>query len=428
MMLKLFLFVLDFLFYGVFGQFFANTYLTIGMVTREALMVLVNNLAAAKNVNREYDEKFGVEGAKIGTVLNIRRPPRYLTALGQALVIEDATETSVPLVLNVQRHLGLAFSSVDLALNIDDFSKRFIRPGIATLANYVDFDVLGQYLNVFNEIGTPGVTPNAALTYLQAGQRLSDYSVPFEDRVVVMSPGMNAVIVDALKGLFQASDRIKEQYDKGEMGSGLGFEKWLIDQNVRVQTVGTYTGSTPVVNGAGQTGASIVTSGWAASTQVLNQGDIITFAGVFGVNAQNRQALATLAQWVVTQNVISSGGGAATIPISGPSGNGLITAGPFMNASASPANNAAIAVQGASGTGPTSRGIAFHRDAFCLGMADLVLPGGVDVAQRAQSKELAASLRILRAYDINQDRFPFRADVLYGVTTLYPELACRVTA
>lgn len=405
----------------------ANTYLTIGMVTREALRVLVNNLAGAKHVNREYDSKFGIEGAKIGTVLNIRRPPRYLTALGQALVIEDATETSVPLVLNTQRHLGLAFSSVDLALNIDDFSKRFIRPGIATLANFVDFDVLGQYVNIFNEIGTPGTTPNLALTYLQAGQRLSDYSVPFEDRCLVISPGMNAVIVDALKGLFQSSERIKEQYDKGEMGEGLGFD-WYLDQNVRVQTVGTYTGSTPVVNGAGQTGSAIITGGWAASTQVLNQGDIITFAGVFGVNAQNRQALATLAQWVVTQNVVSSGGGAATIPIAGPSGNGLITAGPFMNASASPANNAAIVVNGASGTGPTSRALAFHPDAFCLGMADLVLPGGVDIAERASSKELAASLRLIRAYDINQDRFPFRADVLYGVTTLYPELACRVTA
>jgi hypothetical protein len=424
---RLILFLLDFLFYGVFGKFFANTYLTIGMVTREALRVLVNNLTGAKHVNREYDEKFGVEGAKIGTVLNIRRPPRYLTALGQALVIEDATETSVPLVLNTQRHLGLAFTSQDLALSIDDFSKRFVRPGIATLANFIDFDVLGQYLNVFNEIGTPGTVPNLALTYLQAGQRLSEMAAPLEDRVLIISPGMNAVIVDALKGLFQSSERIREQYEKGMMGEGLGFD-WYLDQNVRVQTVGTYTGSTPVVNGAGQVGSSIVTGGWAVSTQILNIGDIITFAGVFAVNPQNRQATQSLAQWVVTANVVSSGGGAATIPISGPSGNGLITGGPFQNASASPANNAAISVQGASGTGPTSRALAYHPDAFTLGMADLVLPGGVDIAERASSKELAASLRLLRAYDINQDRFPFRADVLYGVATLYPELACRVTA
>lgn len=405
-----------------------NTLLTIGMITREALRVLVNNLAAAKNVNREYDDKFGVEGAKIGTVLNIRKPPRYMTALGQTLQIEDATETSVPLVLNTQRHLGLAFSSQDLALSIDDFSKRFVRAGIATLANYLDFDVLSQFINIFNEIGTPGTVPNQALTYLQVGQRLSEMAAPFEDRVLVIAPNMNAVIVDALKGLFQKSDDIAEQYQKGMMGTGLGFEKWLLDQNVRTQTVGSYAGGTPVVNGAGQNGSSIITSGWPNSTAILNIGDIITFAGVFAVNPQNRQPTQSLAQWVVTQPVVSSGAGAATIPISGPSGNGLIVAGPFQNASASPANSAAIVVQGASGTGPTYRGLGYHPDAFTLGMADLVLPGGVDIAERASSKELKASLRLVRAYDIYQDRFPFRADILYGVATLYPELACRITA
>ena len=307
----------------------ANTYLTIGMVTKESLRVLVNNLAAAKRVNREYDDKFGVEGAKIGTILNVRRPPRYLTALGQALVIEDATETSVPVVLNTQRHLGLAFSSVDLALSIDEFSKRFIRPGISTLANYIDFDVLGQFLNAFNEIGTPGTVPNLALTYLQVGQRLSEMSVPVQDRCVVISPGMNAVIVDALKGLFQSSERIREQYDEGMMGEGLGFD-WYMDQNVRVQQVGAYAGgSGPQVNGAGQTGSVIATNGWP-NAAILNQGDIITFAGVYAVNAQNRQSTGALAQWVVTQNVTASGN-AANVPIAGPLGNGIITAGPFMN-------------------------------------------------------------------------------------------------
>lgn len=426
-MRSLIYFILDFLFAGVFGNFFANTYLTIGMVTREALRVLVNNSVATKHVNREYDDKFGVTGAKIGTVLNIRRPPRYMTALGQALQIEDATETSVPLILNTQRHLGLAFSSVDLALNIDDFSKRFIRPGIATLANFVDFDLLGQYQFVFNEIGTPGTIPNLALTYLQAGQRLSEMACPFEDRVIILNPAMNAVIVDALKGLFQSSERIREQYDKGEMGEGLGF-RWFLDQNTRVQTVGAYAGGTPVVNGAGQSGSSIITSGWPNTAAILNVGDIVTFAGSFSTNPQNRQANQSLAQWTVTAPVVSSGAGAATIPISGPSGNGLIVAGPFQNASASPANNAAIVVSGASGTGPTGRGLAYHPDAFALAMADLVLPGGVDIAERASSKETGSSIRLVRAYDINQDRFPFRADVLYGVATLYPELACRIAA
>jgi hypothetical protein len=403
----------------------ANTYLTMGMVTRESLRVLVNNLTAAKHVNREYDDKFGVEGAKIGTILNVRRPPRYMTSVGQALQIEDSTETSVPLVLNTQRHLGLAFSSADLTLNIDDFSKRFIKPGLSTLANWIDYDVLQQYVNFYNEIGTPGTTPNQALTYLQVGQRLHEEAVPFEDRYLFISPGMNATIVDALKGLFQSGEKIKEQYEKGMMGEGLGFD-WFLDQNVPTQTVGLQ-GGTPVVNSAGQNGASIGTSGWSNNTQVLNAGDVISFAGVYAVNPQTRQSTGALRQFVVTANVQSNGAGVANIPISGPSGNGLITGGPWQNVTASPANNAAVNVQGASAV-KSSRGCAWHKDAITLAMADLVLPGGVDIAERASSKELGASFRLIRAYDINQDRFPFRGDVLYGAATLYPELGCRIAS
>lgn len=405
----------------------SNTYLTIGMVTKEALMVFENELNFAKHVNREYDDRFGVDGAKIGEVLNIRRPPRYMTAVGQALQIEDATETSVPLVLNTQRHLGLAFSSKDRTLNIDDFSKRFIRPGLATLANFVDLDGLGQYVNIYNEIGTPGTVPNQALTYLQVGQRLTEEAVPFEDRVITMSPAMNAVIVDALKGLFQSGERIKEQYEKGMMGQGLGFDGFYIDQNVRNQTVGPQGGS-PTVNGAGQTGNSIITNGWtAAAAKRLSAGDVISFAGVNRVNPQSRQSTGALAQWVVTADVSSDGSGNATIPIAGPSGNGIITAGPWQNVTASPANSAAITVQGAASVS-SPRGLGFYPDAFCLATADLVVPRGVDEADRASSKKLRASIRLVRAYDINQDRFPFRADVLYGWATLYPEMAVRIAS
>lgn len=405
----------------------ANTYLTMGMVTNEAVRVLVNNTVFTAHVNREYDDRFGVSGAKIGNVLNIRRPPRYMTAVGQMLQIEDATETSVPLTLNVQRHLGLAFTSADLVLNIDDFSKRFIKPGISTLSNWIDFDGLQQFMNIFNEVGTPGTIPNTALLYLQVNQKLNEMACPVDDHSLCISPGMNATIVDALKGLFHDSTQIREQYMKGFIGRGLGFDGIYMDQNVPTLTTGPQ-GGTPVINGANQTGQNIITNGWtAAAAKRLSRGDIVSFPGCFAVNPQNRQSTGSLAMWVVTADVASDGAGNLTIPIQGPLGNGIIIAGPFQNASASPTNGLGVIVQGAASV-TSARGLAFHPDAFTLGMADLVLPGGVDIAERASSKELKASLRIIRAYDINSDRFPFRADVLYGWATIYPELASRLAS
>jgi hypothetical protein len=404
----------------------ANTLLTISMITREALRVLENNLKFFTGVRKDFDDSFGKTGAKIGTVLNIRKPPRYVGRRGQALQIEDATETFVPLALNTQYGCDLAFTSSDLSLSIDDFADRFIKPAVANVANGIDFDGTGQYLNVFNFAGIPGTIPNALFTYLTAAQRLDEQATPRDGRrTLAISPGMQAAIIDALKGLFQASTDIASQYRRGVMGETIDFE-WVMDQNVRTQVIGAQ-GGTPVVAGAGQTGNVIATSGWTPNALVLNQGDIIQFAGVFAVNPQNRQSTGAPANWVVTANVQATATGLANIPISGPGGQGVVTAGPFQTCTAPPANNAAVTVFGAANTN-SPQGLAYHKDAFAWGCADLLLPGGVHHASRVSDKQLGISIRMVQAYDINTDRFPCRLDVLGGWTTLYPELACRVAS
>lgn len=400
----------------------ANTNLTISMVTREALRILENNLSFAKGVNREYDEQFGVSGAKIGDTLNIRKPARYVGRTGTAISIEDHTETSVPLVLNQQAGVDVSFTSKELALSIDDFSKRILEPAIASISNRIDRDGLALYNQIYQAVGTPGTLPSAIKTYLQAGQKLDEAAAPRDkNRSLVISSGMEVEIVDSLKGLFQSSEKIADQYETGNMGMAAGF-KWSMDQNVPTHQVGPL-GGTPLVNGATSSGATtLVTDGWTASAALrLRAGDVFTIAGVFSVNPQSRQSTGSLQQFVVTANVSSDGSGNATIPIS----PAIISSGAFQTVSALPADNAALTVLGAANTlSPT--GIAYHRDAFVLGCADLQLPQGVDKAARVSSKKLGMSIRMVRDYDINTDTFPCRLDVLYGWKLVYPELAARV--
>jgi hypothetical protein len=324
-----------------------------------------------------------------------------------------------------------------LGLSIDDFSKRIVRPAVASMANQIDNDGLAQYVNINNFVGTPGSTPNALLTYAQGAQKLDENATPRDNyRSAVITPAMNAVLVDTLKGLFHEATSIEEQYESGLMGKTIGF-KFSMDQNCNTQTVGGASNILAgTVNGtAGQTGSSIVTTGWTHSVNILNKGDIITFAGVYAVNPQSFQQYTSLAQWVVTANVSSDSSGNATIPIAGPDGNGIIISGPFQNASGAPAASAVIQLYGASpvnvanggyGGSTTPQALEFHEDAFAMGCADLPLPGGVDMAYRINDKELGMSIRLVRAYDINTDRYPCRLDLLYGWTTLYPQLACRV--
>jgi hypothetical protein len=395
------------------------------MITREALRVLENNLTFTKQVNRQFSSKFGIEGAKIGTVLNVRKPPRYVGRTGAPISIEDSLETSVPVALTTQFGVDIQFSSAELGLTIDDFSDRFIKPAAATIANKIDYDGLGLYTTVPNQVGAIGTVPNTLLTYLQAGVALDDNMAPRDgNRAVVLNPIMQATLVDALKGLFQSSEKIANQYESGTMGLTGGF-KFSMDQNVRSHTAGPLGGA-PVVSGAGQTGSSLLTSGWtAAAASRLKKGDTFTITGVYAVNGQNRQTLTTLRTFTVLSDFSSAADGTGTLsiypPIYGPATAAQQTV------SALPAASAPLTITSGTANQVTNGvGLAFHKDAFTLATADLPMPGGVDMASRVSDNQLGISIRAVRQYNISTDQFPMRLDVLYGWAPLYPELACRV--
>lgn len=398
----------------------ANAALTISQITKESLRILENSLTFAKGATREYDDQFAISGAKIGDTLNIRKPARYAGRTGPTLAIEDHTETSTPLQLTTQFGVDLAFTSKELTLSIDEFSDRIIKPAMATIANKMDLDGLALYKDVANTVGVPGTIPSTLKTYLQAGAKMDYEACPRDgQRSVVIDPNAQVEIVDALKGLFQSSSEVKSQYENGNMGLAGGL-KWSMDQNINTHIVGAWVG-TPLINGAAQVGSSLVTDGWTGSvTGLLKKGDIFTIAGVYGVNPQSRQSTGQLRQFVVTADVNSATGN-ATLPIF----PAIVTSGPFQTVTVAPADNAAITVLGAAGTISPAH-LAYHKNAFVLGCADLLLPKGVDMAARVSDKQLGLSARMVRAYDINNDRFPCRFDVLYGWKAVYPELACRI--
>jgi hypothetical protein len=391
------------------------------MITREALRILVNNLVFADKVERQYDDYYAKAGAKIGNVLNIRKPPRFVRTDGQGLQLQDVTETSVPLVLTTQGQRSFVFSSQDLALSIDDFSKRFVKPAVASLANQVDYDGLQQAINVYQQVGTPGTVPNQLLTYLQAQVALNNSAAPDDDeRYFMLNPLAEATIVDALKGLFQSSDQIASQYKRGKMGRTAGGE-WYMDQNVATLTSGTLGGSpTMLTTGSPQTGSSISIVG-LSSTGTVAQGDRFTIAGVHSVNPQNFQSTGALQVFVATAGATASGGAITALQISPP----ITTSGPFQTVDIAPATSAVITFLSAPSTASVQN-LLFHKEAFAMACADLPLPGGVDMAERISDKELGLSIRLVRAYDINQDRFPLRLDFLYGWATLYAQLACVI--
>jgi hypothetical protein len=415
----------------------ANTLLTISKITNEALMVLENELTFTSEVNREYDDQFAVVGAKIGNTVNVRRPGRFIGTSGPALNVEDFNETSIPVVLTTQFHVDTQFTTQDLALSLDMFSDRVLKPCVAAIANRVDRDGLVMAKNnTANIVGTAGTPPSGLLTYLTAAAFCDAEGTPRDGRrCMVVEPFTSATIVDSLKGLFVPSDRIGEQYMKGLMGRDSGGMNWKMDQNVVSHSFGFFvtTAGAITVNGAGQG----LATGWASTSTLsltttqnvtLNQGDTFTIAGVFAVNPQNRQAYGSnrLRNFVVTTSVTFNGVQNVTVSPA------LIFGGQFQNVTASPAGGAAVTPFSAAVTAANAvvgpQNILFHRNAYTLAVADLELPEGVHFAGRASDEEIGLSIRIVRQYTINNDSIPTRLDVLYGWAPLYQELACRVSS
>jgi hypothetical protein len=413
----------------------ANNLLTISKITNEALMVLENELTFTNEVTREYDDQFAVTGAKIGNTLNVRRPGRFIGTTGPALNVEDFNETSVPVTLSTQFHVDTQFTTQDLALSLDAFSDRILKPAVAAIANKIDYDGLTMAKNnTANIVGTAGVPPTGLITYLTAGAYLDAEGAPRDGRrSCVIEPFTSATIVDSLKGLFVPAEVIGQQYRKGLMGRDSAGMNWYMDQNVVNQTFGSYSGKTMTVD---TTAAGFgIATGWAQTSTItlvassgltLQQGDVIQIAGVYAVNPQNRSAYGSgkLRNFVVTSttNVATTPGTSVTVSPA------IITGGQFQNVVVT-STSATAAVTPFNNTGTVSpQNIIMHRNAFTLATADLELPDGVHFAGRASDKDLGLSIRVVRQYTINNDSIPTRLDVLYGWAPLYPELSCRVAA
>ena len=392
-----------------------NTFKTLndGDITREALRILKNANGVIKKVNRQYDDRFGATGAKNGGTLNIRLPNRYSVTTGRTATTggDNTVETSSALVVGTQKHVSMGFFSSELTLSLDDFSSRYLKPAMSVLASTIASDLCVAMQGAFvSNVGTPGTTPSSFLTYSQAGERLDWQTAPRDgNRSVALSPTAMAATVDAQKGLFHSGPRIADQYESGVMEAMTGFD-FIMDQSIQTLTAGART--TAYTTGAG----TPTTSGTSTMTMITGTGamvvgDQFTVAGVFEVNPDTKQSTGILKVFTVAT---ANAGGSVTVQLS----QTIFDTGPYKNVSIAIPASTAVTFFGTLLTA-YPRNLAFHRDSTVLATADLELPGGVDMAYRANMDGL--SLRFVRQYDATTDNFLARFDILYGTKVVRPE-------
>ena len=409
----------------------ANTTLTADIIAKAAVLQLDNNLVMAKSVFRGYEEEFSksVNGYEVGSSINVKRPMDFTVRDGAVQSAQDVTEGEFTLSVNKRKGIDFEFTSQELTLDIKELSNRVIKPAMIQLANQIDTDLMALYKDVSNWVGTPGQTIDSNQDFSHGPRRLDQNAVPQDGRSAVLSPVDHWGLIGAQTTL--TNDRlVGEAYTRGALGSIGGVETFM-SQNVPTHTVGVGTG-TPLVNGADQNVTyavskdtntqTIITDGWTNSTTaIVKAGDVLKFAGCFAVNPVTKATLSHLKEFVVTADANSGATtGPATITIS----PAMIISGAHQNASAVPANNAAITLKG-TGAGLYPMNMMFTKNAFALVSVPLVSPpGAVDVSRQSYK---GTNVRVIPVYDGTNDKSTWRLDVLYGVKCIDERQAVRVS-
>jgi hypothetical protein len=395
----------------------SNSILTIDMITRKALEILENNLVLTRTVNRQYDDSFAVEGAKIGSTLRIRLPDRALVTDGAALQVQDDNEQYTTLTVSSQKHIGVNFTTAELTMQLDDFAERVLKPRISQLASSIDADVANSFKYIGNSVGTPGTTPATSLVLLQAQQKLNENAAVMQPRYATVNPAANAALIEGMKGLFNPVSAISKQFKNGVFGEGiLGYDELNMSQSIKQFTTGSRAGTVTVnatVTAEGST--TVVLTGLTTTT--IKAGDVFTIADCFAVNPQTRESTGSLFQFVALADVTASTTASVTVAAMYSATQALATV------DALPQSGKAVTFLGAAST-QYPQNLIYHRDAISFATADLLLPQGVDMASRQVHNGI--SLRVVRQYDINNDRLPCRIDVLYGYSVIRPQMAVRL--
>lgn len=408
----------------------SNALITPTVIAKEAIMQLDNNLVWGNIVHRGYENEFSqtVNGNKPGSSLTIRRPVQFTVRDGATANIQDVTEGSTTITVDKQKGVDFKFASSDMTLSISEFSERYIKPAMIQIANQVDQDIAALYKDVYNWAGTPGQTINSYTDFAKGPERLDLGAVEQEGRMGVLSPSDHWGLLGAFSSLYlnkQAGDAL----EKAKMGQVGGCELYM-SQNVQTHTVGAH-GGTPLTRGANQGVAyssvktvmtqTLATDGWTTNSG-LKAGDVFTISGVYAVNPVTKATLPHLQPFVIVSNVTTAtvSSNTTSIVISPP----LITTGPYKTVSADCANDTAIVMFGTASTG-YAQNLLFKKEAFALAMVPMERPAGaVDVAIE-NYKNL--SVRLIPYYDGTNDVSNYRLDVLYGVKTLDPRKATRLS-
>ncbi len=408
-----------------------NTYLTIDMITAEAVMLFKNSNLFIMNMDTQYDDQFAIDGAKIGDTLRIRLPSDFVVTDGPAMQLQDNTQQFTSLTVSSQKNVATPYSTAERTMSIDRYSELVMAPMVNALCGKVASTVMkgseGGVCNLIANLdGAGNIISPTMDQFTGANAILDDQGATMMDRRCVQDPTSDARTVSSLAGLLNPVTEISSQFRSGMMKSGLGFDRFFRDQTVIKHTTGSFNAGGTVNLGGQTTGTNGGPINVNAITGTLRKGDIITFAGVNAVNRVTKDTLGTLRQFVVTADVATTGTVVNIYPaMIGPVGGAAGGADQqYQTVDALPINGAAMVLVTPANS-VYRKSLAYTQKAVTMASADLVMPKKA-VEEAARTSYDGVSMRMLTDYLPLTDQLATRLDVLFGFKFIRPEWLCCI--
>lgn len=400
----------------------SNSLVTIDMITREALRIAHEKCSFIGSVDRQYDESFAKTGAKIGSTLRVRKPNQYVRTQGSRVMdVQDQDESNGTITVATQDHVDMRFNSAELALSIDEISKRYIEPAVSVLVSGIEGDFLAYATKAtYNVAGTAGTGITSLVAPGAARAKINQGLAPKDNRSIQMDSVTMGGLVNGVAAYFNPSNDISKQYREGMVARTAMADYY---ENERIWTL---TNSDDVT--ADTNAAALVTDGGSTIDMhtllpVAKQtvGSVFTIAGVYACHPETKAAYRHLQQFTITAVGATTTTVSPSFYLTGAKKNVCSSTG--ANLATTDFNAKTLTFVGAASTS-YAQPLMYHKEAFQFVTADLPLMDDAHKCVRRVQDGL--SMRVWQASDIRNDELLMRIDILYGMAALRPEWACRM--
>ena len=208
----------------------ANTFLTIDMIAKEALMILRKNAVMAGLVHRDYSKEYV---AGVGDTITIRKPATFTVkdfVESTGITVQDATEEKQTVKMDKFYDVSFAVTSKDLTMNISDFSAQLLVPAMMAFRDKIDAEIIKVAESATHTV-THAEGLIAPADVISARKLLNDGATPLSMRSLVVGTQAEADLLSS--ELFVSADKVgdTEGLKEASLGRKFGFDTY-VDQNV----------------------------------------------------------------------------------------------------------------------------------------------------------------------------------------------------